>query len=77
MSHLFGVVVRIFGRTVLTEADNLPVGSSRQYPAACGSLRPNDLAPVADSVRGELLAVPRLERTIPVRRLPGKDVQVP
>jgi hypothetical protein len=76
VSHLLGVVVRVFGRAVLTEADNLPIGSGGQYPATSGSLRADNLAPIADSVRCEPLAVPGLVRAIPIRRFPGGEVQV-
>jgi len=58
VSHVLGVVVTIFGRAVLTEADNLPIESGGQYPATSGNLRADNLAPIADSVRGESLAVP-------------------
>jgi hypothetical protein len=58
VSHLLGVVVTIFGRAVLTDTDNLPIRSGGEYPATSGSLRADNLAPIADSVRGESLAVP-------------------
>jgi hypothetical protein len=76
VSHLHGVVVRVFGRAVLTEADNLHVGYGDQYPATSSSMRADNLAPIADSVRCESLAVPRLVRAIPIRRFPGSEVQL-
>jgi hypothetical protein len=77
LPYPFGVVIRIFRWTVLAEADNPPVGSGSQHPATEGSLRANNLAPIADGVCGESLAVPRLVRAIPIRELPGNEVQVP
>ena len=76
VSHLHGVVVRVFGRAVLTKADNLAVGYGDQYPATSGSLRADNRAPIADSVRCESLGIPGLGRAIPIRHFPGSDVQV-
>jgi len=58
MSHFLGVVVTIFGRAELAKADDPPIGSGGQHPATSGSLRAHNLAPIADSVCGESLAVP-------------------
>jgi hypothetical protein len=77
LSHLFAIVIMIFGRAVLAEAVNPPIGSGGQHPATSGSLKPHSLAPIANSVRAESLAVPRLARTQPIRRLPGNQMQVP
>ncbi len=76
VSHFLGVVVTIFARAVLTKADNLSIGSGGQYPTTSSGLRADNLAPIADRVRGELLAVPRLRRAFPIRHLPGNEVQV-
>jgi hypothetical protein len=76
LSHFLGVVIMIFTRAVLAEADNSPTGSGGQYPATSVSLRAHDLAPIADRVRDDSLAVPRLARMRPIRHLPGKEMQV-
>jgi hypothetical protein len=74
--HLFGVVIIIFGRAVLAEADDPSIAAGGQHPATSGNLNADNLAPIVDSVRGESRAVPRLGRTIPIRDLPGNEVQV-
>jgi hypothetical protein len=76
VSHFLGFVIMIFTRAVLAEAVNPPTGSGRQYPATSVSLRAHNLAPIADRVRDESLAVPRLGRMRPIRHLPGKEMQV-
>lgn len=77
LPYPFGVVIRIFRWTVLAEADNPPVGSGSQHPATEGGLRANNLAPIADGVCGESLAVPPLVRAIPMPQLPANQEQVP
>ncbi len=77
LSHLFGIVILIFGRAILAEAVNPSIGSGGQHPAASGSLRAHNLAPITNSVRAESLAVPRLGRTQPIRHLPGNEMHVP
>jgi hypothetical protein len=77
LSNSSGVVIMIFGRTILAEADDLPIASGGQHPPTSGRLRTHNLAPIAHSVRGESLAVPRLGRTIPICHLPCTEVQVP
>ncbi len=76
LSYFLGVVIMVFTRTVLAEADNPPTGSGGQYPATPVSLGAHNLAPIADRVRDEPLAVPRLGRMRPIRHLPGKEMQV-
>jgi hypothetical protein len=77
VSHLFRIMIVIVGWAVLAKANRQLIASGDQHPATAGSLTAHNLAPIADSVGGESLAVPRLARTIPIRHLPGREVQVP
>ncbi len=77
LSHLFGVVIMIFGRAILAKAVNPPIGFRGQHAATSGSLQADNLAPIADSVCSETFAVPRLARTIAIRQVPGNEMQLP
>ena len=75
LSHFLGVVIIVFTRAELAEADNQRIGSGGQHPATSVSLGAHNLVPIADRMREESLAVPRLGGMRPIRHLPGKEMQ--
>lgn len=77
VSHPSRIVIVIVGWAVLAEADHQLIAPGDQHPATAGSLTAHNIAPIAESVSSEPLAVPRLARSIPIRHLPGGEVQIP